>query len=878
MKKETAVPGLAYRKLDLHVHSPSSHDYQDKSIAPTDIVNKALEQGLDAIAITDHNTGEYIDKIKEAAKGKIVVFPGVEISVAGGKEGNLHVIGLFNQEFTTKDIENLLGFLSIEADKYGTEQAFSSESIFFVIDEIYKRGGLPILAHANSSHGALTDLRGNPRTELIQMKNLAAVEATESDFNNVEKKSNHKRLCDRLDGTDPTYHIEKAVYQSSDSHSLDNIGSNFSYFKLDEITIDGLRQCFFDPRVRIRQKEDFELNSLPKITGIEISEGFLKDQKINFHDGLNCLVGGKGVGKSLIVEFLRFGLNQCSKDKIIRDDHYSKIEKRLGHFGEVKINFELENGEKYQIKRQFDGDDNPLECIHYESKDPYNGEIAKIFPVLFYSQNEIIRTADDSESQLRLIDSFIDPSIFNSNISSIQSTLLKIDKELSESISAVYEIAGANTDLEGVSERLKNIDLALKNELYTEIKKWEKDNELYEGYLSYHDLLIENLEKSKNEISKLSINDFKNVDEPTRIELEKITDKSRKNILKLFDSTMKEIDRNRSSIKNKFDLWLPKFVQKREEYVKMIQDSGGDKSKLESERRRLNKQFETLSAEFKILSGKQENFQNIIKKRNEWLDRLDSVYNEYYNARKGIFDRLNYQSEGKLLLKLDQNGNRDDFKRELLYLKKGTKIREPDINKIAQKILPRKFVDLLIKSDADNLAAETGLALNNAQKLIESLNSKENLVDVLSLAYLAYPKDIPSIEFKKEDGQYYPLSELSGGQKSIALLIIALSEGTKPIIIDQPEDSLDNPSVYEDIVSKLRTGKEKRQFILTTHNSNIGVASDSDNFIVLKSSAKTGKIECFGAIDRNDVRAEIINHLEGGDIPYELKNKKYHII
>ena len=107
--------------------------------------------------------------------------------------------------------------------------------------------------------------------------------------------------------------------------------------------------------------------------------------------------------------------------------------------------------------------------------------------------------------------------------------------------------------------------------------------------------------------------------------------------------------------------------------------------------------------------------------------------------------------------------------------------------------------------------------------------------------------------------------------------IIAFSEGSRPIIIDQPEDSLDNPSVYEDVVSKLRAGKEKRQFILTTHNSSVGVASDSDNFIILESTATQGDIKCVGAIDRSKVRLEIIKHLEGGQKPYKLKSKKYNV-
>jgi ABC-type lipoprotein export system ATPase subunit len=167
--------------------------------------------------------------------------------------------------------------------------------------------------------------------------------------------------------------------------------------------------------------------------------------------------------------------------------------------------------------------------------------------------------------------------------------------------------------------------------------------------------------------------------------------------------------------------------------------------------------------------------------------------------------------------------------------------------------------------------------LLNAEKLIDTLNSKEDMSEVLALSYSVYPQDIPSIKFKKDDGEYYPISEVSTGQKCTALLIIALSEGIRPVIIDQPEDSLDTASVYEDIVTKLRGGKEKRQFILTTHNASVGVASDSDSFIVLKSTSSRGVVDCYGAIDREKVKKEVIQHLEGGPLPYSLRHQKYLI-
>jgi PHP family Zn ribbon phosphoesterase len=262
--KENEILGLVYRKIDLHIHTPASKCFDNKSsIAPEDIINKALNEGLDAIAITDHNTGEWVDLVKDAAKNKLVVFPGVEISATGGKKGTVHVIGLFDPSKTTKDIENLLAALEIKADKYGEEDAYTKFSPSHVIDKISEHGGMAILAHANSEQGVLGGMRGIPRTDAIQNPHLIAVEAT--DFDNEEKKAKKRRIVDFLDGTQPEYR-KLAVYQASDNpssvydgkHSLEGIGSSYSYFKLDEISFEGLRQCFCDPDVRIKQQDEFK--------------------------------------------------------------------------------------------------------------------------------------------------------------------------------------------------------------------------------------------------------------------------------------------------------------------------------------------------------------------------------------------------------------------------------------------------------------------------------------------------------------------------------------------------------------------------------------------------------------------------------------------
>jgi hypothetical protein len=108
-------------------------------------------------------------------------------------------------------------------------------------------------------------------------------------------------------------------------------------------------------------------------------------------------------------------------------------------------------------------------------------------------------------------------------------------------------------------------------------------------------------------------------------------------------------------------------------------------------------------------------------------------------------------------------------------------------------------------------------------------------------------------------------------------IVVALCDGTMPVVIGQPEDALDIASIWEDVAKKLRRGRDSRQFILTTHNSSVAVGSDSDQFIVLKAGASSGKVIYTGAIDGSQVRQSVIDHLEGGDEPYKLRAQKYNI-
>jgi hypothetical protein len=188
-----------------------------------------------------------------------------------------------------------------------------------------------VLAHCHSAKGVTGDISGEARTRIFDpnRRNILGAEARESNFKDDDKRKSHTRVVDILDGTDPNYHKRKlGVFQASDAHTLKDVGSAYTWFKVDEpITIEDLRQCLIDRDTRIRQSFEFTSTEYPRIESLLVTSGFLKGQKFDFHEGLNSLLVAKGSGKSLAIEAMRFALDQSPTLSPIREDHFAKLEK-----------------------------------------------------------------------------------------------------------------------------------------------------------------------------------------------------------------------------------------------------------------------------------------------------------------------------------------------------------------------------------------------------------------------------------------------------------------------------------------------------------------------------------------------------------------------
>lgn len=882
------MPGLSFHKLDLHTHTPASRCYLDKTHTPEQIVQAALAQGLAAIAITDHNTAEWIDQMKAAAEGTaLVIFPGVEISM-----DLYHVVALFDPGASQKDVENLLGALGIKAEDYGKSETICARHINDVLADIHERHGLAILAHIDTDKGAFFEQVKVKDDGKLNVPQAVRKLFSEGEYDAVECV--HGVLPEGFDRAHSSARTP-AFYQASDNldpqqrtkHSHAGIGTLYSWFKLDRIDIEGLRQCFADPEVRIRLMHQPQHPGAPRITDLEVGgEGFLRYQKFHFHEGLNSIIGGKGVGKSLAIEFLRFGLCQPPSDAALLADHNGKLAKRLGTDNPVTVVYQTAEGARYKVERQItairkNGFQTTETCTNLDTGEVYRGDIAALLPILAYSQTEVIKIAEDKSAQLQLIDRFIDVQTHEQVIQGLRSRLEENDRRLHSAIVARDRLASLEKEQDTLKTRIEMLDRLLNHPVFERMKQAEAKKALFDRRYAFAWELIEQIREWQNTLKGLTLEDLPEAaaGEAALVQVHDLAWQVRSQALQSQADMLERLTALRAQISDAIMGWMPQYEQVAAEHKAILQEMGGTRQAQDRERKQLMEQKHECERQVNEAQIQFRNLETILAERNELLDRLERAYRAYYDARQAKYQHLTELSDEKLRLELNHAANRKAYEDRLVDLLRGgaTAITMSDRQKISRNVMPRRFVQLVLDRNVPHLASEAEISELWAERVIEKLWAAEDFTQVLALQHNCYPEDVPAIRYRKSKTVYDELSELSIGQKCTALLIIALCDGAMPVIIDQPEDALDIASVWEDISTKLRRGKDSRQFILTTHNSSVAVGSDSDQFIVLRAGAQTGKVVATGAIDREDVREAVVQHLEGGNEPYKLRARKYNI-
>jgi ATPase subunit of ABC transporter with duplicated ATPase domains len=287
-----------------------------------------------------------------------------------------------------------------------------------------------------------------------------------------------------------------------------------------------------------------------------------------------------------------------------------------------------------------------------------------------------------------------------------------------------------------------------------------------------------------------------------------------------------------------------------------------------AERARLERLRNQLIAKAQSLAEAEAELRELLSVRRDFSDQLSELRDERFAIRQRIAARINAALNPPIRVSVEQAGNHQTYCKAIEDALRPARMRHGQVaERLSAALMPSDLVQAVRDNDAETLI-RAGLNADQSQKALVALGDPQLLLDI-EVVELA---DLPKIELK--DGEHYKDSTaLSTGQKCTVILPILLLDNDNPLLVDQPEDNLDNRFICETIVKAIRATKERRQLVFVTHNPNIPVLGDAGRVFVLDSDGSRAWVKAEGSVD--ECRDEIVTLLEGGHDAFRQRQERY---
>lgn len=715
------------------------------------LIYKLIEKNIQVVFVCDHNNVEGYSKLKKARdeivimKGKkyfIHIFMGVEISCADKN----HVIGIIDSK-KERDVKEYLKEI-INDQKDGTYK-----TAYDVMNDLNDQfNAITYIAHIDNSD--IFKSSGAYKKILFSSRNISVL-----GLSNLDKKEYIERKIEQ-------YNKKVNFIHDGDSHGIDTIGSKNVWIKFCKVNFNSLKKAFINFNTCISNEVPNDNESYIKGIYIKSGRGFLNTKnndnlfKINFSKDLNCIIGGRGTGKSTILKIIEmaFTLNVENLG----------ILKVISKHEELYIVFSINNKEYIlEIIPQVEYIKNKLvfanRDLNYKTNN-YNDITLNEYWRKLYSVNY-----DKTEKR----------RVYNCENIKIAEKFFTRTYSVNQLVNKVQ-----NGEISGVIRNIVTNNLDIE-EFNLGITKRLTAN----SYSKTRDVIssINNILKKRKEKVIKRINEFNNIYKKS-IQIQYNEDGNYKNYILPFEIRYEDIQSINSTIVDIKDIQSLIYAQ-------------------------INK------------IGILKYITYLIDKKYDELEKIVSI-NKF--KRELNIDDIN-------------NGLRD--------------IDMNDIKNIYNEIYQKVFIYNNIKNILDDI-----IIIDAQYNLLFNISNKETNEDV---------KD-----------EFRPVQEISLGQQVAAILTFVIEYGKfnndfTPLVIDQPEDNLDNQYIYKNLVQALKIIKNERQVIIATHSSTIVTNADSEQVIVMESNNKNGWIKRRGYASDEHILKHIVNYMEGGKESFNHKIRIY---
>ena len=838
------------------------------------IIEACQKAAIEVIGVTDHyRVAESESLVKAARAAGIFAFSGFE---AVTKDG-VHFLCLFDPDKDTI-LERFIGECGIHDTKVTSPTGSQDSSE--LLASAKKWGANCIAAHVASEGGLLKKLSGQSRVNVWTSPDLLACALAGP----VSEAPEGLRPI--LENKDPQHHREYpvAVINASDVNSpADLLKDGASCFiKMSNVSVEALRQAFLDPDSRIRLHSDLQPDPHAEFVVVTWEGGFLDGTSVHFNENLNVLVGGRGTGKSTMVESLRYALGLDPLGEEARKNHEGVIRHvlRPGTKVSVLVRSHKPSQRSYTIERSVP---NPP-IIKDEAGDLLTLSPRDVMPgVEVFGQHEISELTKSREKLTLLLERFVerDPTL------SDRKAKLRLDLERSRSriveirreTKALDERLAALPGLEETQKRFKEASLEERLKERSLLVREERvfataTERLEPGRALHTELVTDVIPLDTAFVSAKALEGLPNAAILAEIET----------ILATLSTKLGTVGSQLEKVLNEADLALANTKARWSEHRKTIEATYEkvlrelQKSKIDgAEFIRLRQQIE----ELRPLREKKEALKRDLatheshrrKLLSEWEDTKASEYRQFQSAANKVSRKL----RDSVRVEVTMAGNRDPLEQLLREVGGNLSATFERLRSLEQLSVP-EFAQRC-REGKESMMEHYDIPPGAAERIAQA---------DLDLFMRIEELDLPAttkIELNTApDGEppvWQTLEALSTGQKATAVLLLLLLESEAPIVVDQPEDDLDNRFITEGVVPIMRQEKRRRQFIFSTHNANIPVLGDAELILGLAASgeAKEGHAkvapEHMGSIDSKPVRELVEEILEGGKEAFEMRRSKY---
>ncbi|MUU22249.1 AAA family ATPase [Helicobacter pylori] len=850
--------GSSWHKWDLHAHTPYTNLNKEYKCSEEEFIQKLCDSQIDCIGLTNYfkfNEKEFDLKEKIEKKG-IKVFYNLEVRLDyQNKEDqclDFHII--FSDKVTQQEIDNFLK--NADANVGGTEKKladlekddFDKAVVNFdqllecLEKESLKLRGKYLLGFLSRGHG---NSRSSSNDKKITNKSHFLIHSSDSQ-QNLKK--------------DREFWLEynKPLLQSSDAHEEEQIGKKCTWIKAEK-TFEGLKQIIYEPKTRVSIDENKPQDPLYKIDCVGLNfdkavkianekgeipfcyAGF--NETLFFSPYFTCVIGGRGSGKSTLLQLIASSIKEESFVKGLR-----------------------------------------LETIQKSLKIQSDIDIAD--SVEYLAQNEVEEFATN-------VSKFTE-AIFNRMDSKSSGTLKELEKQITKGIEKFDEQIACWQEKTKLEEQLKESEKIRKKyqsiiDAFTDKNYLDKKDKLQEKRKALIDLeqskvgfwtFIKELKRVVNFNSKENMEEKNNSYYKVYNQLKQDICKELEQIdINIKNGCFKSDEENIRTLKTEHEALsqeIGEFLKEKGVSDENIGDIRNANDHLANEKMNIV----DLEREIEEIANKIEGFS--YEDMDENIEEFKQQINKELNKINSDFEEIskNHKEEVRLITikyRLNEDvfeGVFEDFDK---LVDKGFNIQKHQ-SKIKEYLKEIGLKDIIDMQHAEFIKELDSRIENKKAAFYETMMdvfNREIHFQIYRLLILKHLRNVEKYKIFEVRYDKRALNETSFGQRCTAVLVVLLSLGNNPIIIDEPEAHLDSALIAKYLVTLIKERKQERQIIFATHNANFVLNADAELIIQLKNENNKIIVQSF-TIESDGYRDDLLK-LEGGEEAFKNRERKYGI-